>query len=227
MKKGLLVWVIALCLALTVPMVMPTQYIAKVEAASSGKLKSKNGKYFYYVKGKKIKKQWKTIKGKQYYFQNDGSAATLSKKIGSKYYVFNKKGQLQTSGKATKKVVKIGNVRYQVNKKGIAVKGWSKDKNYYFDKTGKCYTGIRAINEKFYVFKSTGAKDVEKTKALQKVAKYEKDFGPVKEIIGEPLTSEYMKGCYGDGMDGILEYKNFTVYTYRDTEGNEIFMGVE
>ena len=226
MKKGILAVVVALCLALTVPMVMPTQYVTQVEAASE-KIKSKGGKYYCYVNGKKVKKQWKTIKGKQYYFQKDGSAATLSCKVGGKYYVFNKKGQLLTSGSATKKVVKIGKVRYQVNKKGIAVKGWSKDKKYYFDKTGKCYTGTRAINEKFYVFATSGMKDEVKTKALQKVAKYEKDFAPVKAIIGEPITSEYMKGCYGDGMDGMLEYKNFTVYTYKDTEGNEIFMGVE
>ena len=227
MRKGIITIVAVFCLAMTTPIIMPQQSLITVEAASTGKLKKKNGKFYYYVNGKKIKKQWKTIKGKRYYFQKDGSAATLNTKVGSKYYVFNKKGKLLTSGSATKKVVKIGKLRYQVNKKGIAVKGWSKDKAYYFDKTGKCYTGIRAINDKFFVFSESGAKDEVKTKELQKVAKYEKDFAPVKAIIGEPLSAEYMTGCYGDGKDGLLQYENFVVYTYRDTEGNEIFMGVE
>lgn len=227
MKKFILALFVALSFAMTVPVALPGKQITTVEAAAKVSLKSQNGKYYCYVNGKKIKSQWKTIKGKQYYFKKDGSAATLSTKINGKYYVFNKKGQLQVAKKYDRQIIKIGKVNYRVNKKGIAVKGWATNKNLYFGNNGKAYTGIRVINEKFYAFDKYGYKQKAKTKELQKAAKYEKDFTALKKLIGKPVSASYFAGCYGPGKDGYLEYKNFVVYTYKHTDGKEIFMGAE
>lgn len=223
-----------LCLALAVSMVIPAlpgvNGITEVQAAKKAKAK-KNGlvreknSYRCYKKGKLQKKTWKTIKGKKYYFKADGCAAVGSCRIGGKYYIFNAKGQLVSASK--KKVVTVKGVRYQVKAKGLAAEGWSKDKKYYFGRDGKMMAGICVIKEKFYCFKSNGIYDEARTKALRSAAVYEKDMTDLYLLIGQPAKAEYADGCYGPGKDGILTYKNFTVYTYKDPEGKEIFMGAE
>lgn len=45
--------------------------------------------------------------------------------------------------------------------------------------------------------------------------------------IGEPLSSDYAPSCLGEGEDGNLYYDGFTVYTYRDTDGQETVNYVE
>jgi glucan-binding YG repeat protein len=172
-----------------------------------------------------VKKEWQTVDGKKYYFKSDGSAATLSTKISGKYYIFSKKGVLY-SPKSTS-VVTIGKVKYQVKSNGIAASGWSKDKTYYFDKTGKRITGIQVIKGKFYSFASSGKINSSKTKKLQKAAKYEKNIATLRKLLGKPSKVRYYSSCYGDGKDGVWKYKNFTVYTFKPRKGKEIFMGVE
>jgi len=39
--------------------------------------------------------------------------------------------------------------------------------------------------------------------------------------IGQPSAKSYASSCIGDGEDGEWSYPGFTVYTYRDTKGNE------
>lgn len=188
-------------------------------------LKKENGVYRCYENGKLVKKAWRVIEQKKYYFKADGAAATLSCKIGSKYYIFDKNGQLfQPAGK---KVVTIDKVKYQVNPQGTAAKGWTKDRKYYFDKTGKRLTGIQVIKGKFYAFGSSGVYSKSKTKKLQKAAKYEKDISALKKLIGNPQKKKYYSSCYGDGKDGVWTYKNFKVYTFKPKRGTEIYMGVE
>lgn len=199
-----------------------------VSAEAAGRkngLKKENGHYCYYANGRKCKKGWKTINGKRYYFKKDGNAAVLSCKINGTYYVFNQKGQLVRP--SSKKIVKIGNKKYYVNPKGMAVKGWSKNKKNYFYNTGQMVTGIEVFGEQFYCFSSTGVYNKTKTANLRKVAKYRKKLAPVQKIIGKPRKSTYGRSCFGDGKDGILTYKNFTVYTFKPTNGDEIFMGAE
>lgn len=205
--------------------------VSTVQAAQSKKAKKnglvkEKGNYRYYKKGKLVKKCWKIVKGKKYYFKKDGNAAVGSLKISGKYYIFNAKGQLVTTSK--KKIVTVKGVKYQVKAKGLAAKGWSKDKKYYFGKEGKMFTGIRVIGEKFYSFGKNGKYDKAKTKKLRKVSVYEKsNMKDLYKLIGKPKKSEYNSGCYGPGKDGTLTYKNFIVYTYKDLNGKEIFMGVE
>lgn len=45
--------------------------------------------------------------------------------------------------------------------------------------------------------------------------------------IGEPESSDYAPSCLGEGEDGNLYYDGFTVYTYRDTDGQETVNYVE
>lgn len=226
------------CLLLAAFMIVPsipaTGNLVTVQAAQKNGLVKEKGNYRCYRNGKLQKKAWKTIKGKKYYFQKNGNAAVGSCKIGGKYYIFNAKGQLVTPSKKVKtKVVTVKGVKYQAKAKGLAAKGWSKDKKYYFGKDGRMFTGIRVIGEKFYSFGNTGKYNETKTKQLRKAAKYEKDMTDLYKLIGQPKKSQYLDGCYKpdwdpkQGKDGILTYKNFTVYTYKGTTGKEIYMGVE
>ncbi len=237
-KKRRLIGLFCLLLAalIFVPEIMPAGNIAVVQAAKKGKkngLVKVKGNYCYYRKGKLQKKTWKTIKRKKYYFKKDGNAAVGSCKIGKKYYIFNAKGQLITVSKNKKKIVKVRNVKYQVKGKGFAASGWSKDKKYYFGEDGKMCTGICAIKEKFYCFGQNGKYDENKTKELRSAAVYDKDMTDLYRLIGYPIKTEYYAGCYKPawdpemGKDGILTYKNFTVLTYKGSNGREVFMGVE
>ena len=190
---------------------------ATVHAARGDGMRRQNGCCRYYMNGKMLKNCWREIGGKKYYFKKNGNAATLSCKVRGRYYVFNKKGQLMQP--PSTKVVKIGKKKYQVNSKGMAVKGWSRNKKNYFYDTGEMVTGIEAFKEKFYCFKANGTYDKKKTAALRKAAKREQPFAPVKKIIGNPKKADYVAGCFKlngmDGKDGILKYKNFTVYTFK------------
>lgn len=218
-----------------VPNILPAGNVTVVKAAKkSTKSKKKNGlvrekgNYRYYKNGKLQKKVWKTIKRKKYYFKKDGNAAAGSCKIGGKYYIFNEKGQLVVPTKKAKtKIVAVKGVKYQAKAKGLAAKGWSKDKTYYFSANGRMLTGIQVIGEKFYSFGKNGKYDKDKTKKLRKASVYEKDMADLYRLIGKPKKSAYYDGCYGPGKDGILTYKNFTVYTHKAPDGKEIYMGAE
>jgi hypothetical protein len=194
-------------------------------AVKKNGLVKEKGKYRYYRHGRRIKKAWKTIKKKKYYFLSNGDAAVGSVKIKKKYYIFNEKGQLFAP--SANKVVKVGKVKYQVNKKGQAVKGWSKNKKYYFYENGRMVTGTEVFKEKFYCFKSSGKYDKTRTSQLRKAAKYEKPFAELLALIGEPKKRKYSRGCYGNGTDCKLTYDNFVVYTSFDEDGVERFMGAE
>lgn len=53
---------------------------------------------------------------------------------------------------------------------------------------------------------------------------------PVEDLIaaiGEPESIDYAPSCLGEGEDGNLYYDGFTVYTYRDTDGQETVNYVE
>lgn len=172
---------------------------AQVQAASkkkSGLVKEKK-KYFYYKKGKKVKNKWVNVKTKgktqRYYFGKNGAACTGVKKIKGNIYCFNAKAQMQKS------------CWYQ--------------KKYYLGKEGKAYTGIWAVDGKLYAFGVDGKKDTGKTELLQKSSVQGTDVAELKKLIGEPDSADYMASCMTwegqSGDDGILAYRNFTVYTFR------------
>ena len=139
----------------------------------------------------------------RYYFGKNGAALQGLQKIKRNYYFFDSKCRMKKGGWQ-----KVGNTKC------------------YLDKTGKALTGVRIINEKFYWLGKNTRRDAKKTRQLQAAAVYEKDFSALKKLIGNPVSAEYMGSCYGAGEDGILTYKYFTVYTYRE-DGKEQFMGAE
>ncbi|MBQ6361470.1 MAG: hypothetical protein IJJ25_10060 [Lachnospiraceae bacterium] len=234
-----------------------TASISSGAARKNGLVKVKK-KYYYYKNGKKVKNTWQKVKGSKYYFGKNGAAATKSKKIGKTYYVFSTKGKLlKGKGVRVKKISgkyyqvdKKGRAKsgwdkkniYCYAKNGARIKNdWSTDKKYYLDSKGKKSKGIIVtgglkddgdtyVEPKFAALdETTGLVNKELTSRLNKAAKYEQDFTPLKELleelVGKPLKTYYTDGCAGDGKDGTLVYKNFTLTTYRDTDGSEVFMG--
>ena len=125
--------------------------------------KKVSGKWYYYVKGKKVT-GWKKIGTKKYYFNAKGVMVTGWKKIGTKKYYFNAKGAMVTGWK------KIGTKKYYFNAKGAMVTGWKKIKNkmYFFKKTG-----VMAKNEyiKGYYMTKTGARSAKAKCSWKKTAK--------------------------------------------------------
>lgn len=202
MKKWIKILAVVLCLLFVQTTVLTVAEPISVQAATvkSG-LKKENGKYYYYAKGVKVKKAWKTVKvtknGKttsyQYYFGSNGAAYA-----GKKVYGVN-----------TPAVKKI-------------------DGKYYgFGVSGRMIKGTYVINEKFYVFNSkTGVYDSAKSTQLRKASAYEKDAATLRKLLGKPQKTVTSASCYGDGKDLILYYPNFMVSLYRNKQGKEIVFGV-
>lgn len=125
----------------------------------------------------------------------------------------------------------------------ILKNSWAPGGKYYLGKNGRKVTGIRVIRssgnsskqEKFYVFNSGGALNKEKTAEIQAASVYEAEMTDLYALIGEPIQADYSAGsCYrapnGDtgGRDGVLKYRNFTVYTYRTSDGSaEYYLGAD
>lgn len=198
-----------------------------VDKKKNGLIKE-NGAYYFYTKGVKLKNKWKTIKKNKYYFKSDGKAATLSTKINKTYYVFYTNGKLVKT-KKTKTFTIKGSV-YRVNKKGQAVKGWQKVKKvktYYYAANGKRVTGVYVMSGQMHYFSSKGIYSAKKTKEISKAAKEESSIAPLLKILGEPKKKTYQDSCYGEGQDGLWEYENITISTFKPADGtDELYMGL-
>ncbi len=44
------------------------------------------------------------------------------------------------------------------------------------------------------------------------------EISELKAVFGEPVSSHYEASCMGPGDDGILQYDEFTVYTYTEND---------
>ena len=178
-----------------------------------------------------VTEQWVTKEGETYYFDEDGNPSVSKCKIDGIYYVFDQEGRLMQP--SAKKVMQVEDLdgevkKYYVDTDGKALSGWSKDKNYYFDKSKEMVTGVTVIDKKFYCFQANGKYNKGKTQKIRKAAKYEKPFANLKKYIGKPKKSRYYASCYGNGKDGKLSYNGYFVYTFKPAgSGAEIFMGVE
>ncbi len=69
-------------------------------------------------------------------------------------------------------------------------------------------------------------KPEEKLAIAQALAEDKADVGTLYDSIGEPANESYVSSCLGEGEDGQLAYEGFTVYTYRDADGNEAVQDV-
>ncbi len=214
----------ALCCAPAFAANASNQKKATAQAKKKEGLRKEGGHIRFYKKGKLTKNAWVTVGKDRYYFTVNGDAAVGSCKVKGKYYIFSEKGVLYAPAKT--KTVKVKGVKYRVNKKGRAVPGWEK-RTYYFDKTGRMVTGTVVIDRKLYYFKKGGKCDTAKSGKLQKQQKYEGDATELLKLLGKPKASSYLPGCYRlDGKDGILTYEHFTLLTFREDTGRELYMGV-
>lgn len=100
-----------------------------------------------------------------------------------------------------------------------------KKQKYYFNKKGAALTGTAAVKNRLYGFDKKGRLNQKKSKKLA-AYRQNSDFAGLKALIGEPKKAEYFDSCMGAGMDGILKYQGFIVYTYKEN-GKEIIQGFE
>lgn len=170
-----------------------------VQAASvkSG-LKKENGKYYYYVKGKKVENTWITVKvsGKsyKYYFAKNGAAYMGSKTYGAS-------------------VKKINGKSYAFDKNARMVKGLcvSNYKFYYFSKKTGVYDS--AVTKKF--------------RAASKYEKSSKDLKALlKKYVGNPVKTEKTEGCYSKYKDTTCYYSSFLVVYGKQNSGKEVFLEI-
>jgi len=132
----------------------------------AGTWKKKNGEWYYYQNGKKLKKCWLYVGGKKYALDDKGRMITSKNhkkgvKIDGNVYFFTKKGAIKK--KCWKKVKISGKtVWYYLSKSGPAYKGRKKigKKYYYFDETD-CFMYTKEItgysycpvkNQKYFYF---------------------------------------------------------------------------
>ncbi|MDO5422247.1 MAG: hypothetical protein Q4F41_00800 [Eubacteriales bacterium] len=209
---------------------------SQVQAATvKNGLKKENGKYYYYVKGKKVKSTWKTIEyyGKCY-FGKDGSAYIGWKKVGSSYYCFDTKGRMQRLC-----IKKVNGKYYYFGDNGkIKKSAWVsyKGSRYYLSSNGAALTGIRLVNGKFCQFASNGKMNVAKSRKLRAAAVYESDFSTLKKLLGTAKKTKSLgAGCFipswdnsGEGFwtDYEYTYNGFKVWTSKKGD-QEVFLYAE
>lgn len=148
-------------------------------------------------------------------------AKSFKKNYGVSYkvYIDGKRCQQKVpyaTMKAVKKKKKIKTNHTYFNKK---------DQKLYLA-NGKAATGINVYQDNFYVFDDFGNYNEALTKKLREAAKYKTSIDSLKALIGDPISTSYAPSCLGPGQDGLWKYKHFTVATYKDETGNEIYMGV-
>lgn len=168
-------------------------------AVKKGLKKRSNGKYYYYVNGKRLRNSWKVIKGKRYYFTKGGSAATGSWKIKGVRYIFNAKGQLAKTGKTT--LVKVGEKSYLANAKGRPLTGWQiyKNKLYYANSKGMVLKNVTKDGIK--LTKTGAAKSGVNTNLKMKV------MAVIKSITNDSMSqSQKLRACWEYVVDGNFYY---------------------
>lgn len=213
MKKWIKILAMVLCLMLVqLPVLEPVTTLQTVQAATTktvkNGLKKENGQYYYYVKGKKVKNAWKTVTvanskthkktSYRYYFTGTGRAYKGGTSWGESYIV----------------VKKIGGKYYGFNKYAQMVKG------IRYSAYGSSKAGFYAFNTK------TGVYDSKKTAALRKAFVREKSSTNLRKLLGKPVKTKKVSGCYGNGQEYMLDYTNFWVNTFKDEKGKEIVLDV-
>mgnify|MGYP004641533899 FL=1 len=213
MKKWMKILAVVFCLLMVqIPVLEPVASVQTVQAATTSKvkagLKKENGQYYYYVKGKKVKNTWKTV---------TVTNSKTGKKTSCRYY-FTATGKAYKGGTAWGEnyitVKKIGGKYYGFNKYAQMVKGIR-------------YSAYGSSGKGFYVFNTkTGVYDSKKTAALRKAFVREKSSATLRRLLGKPVKTKKVSGCYGNGQEYMLDYTTFWVNTYKDKKGKEIVLDV-
>ena len=95
--------------------------------------------------------------------------------------------------------------------------GWNNELTYG-DITVYTHLDTNGTETVTKVVKNTGEVKSDYEIALDFIGK---PLADLQEMIGYPKDLRYASSCLGDGEDGELYYRGFTVYTYRDTDGSE------
>ena len=196
-----------LCLVLVQTVFISGSAVTEVKAATvkSG-LKKEKGNYYYYVKGKKITNQWKTIK------------TTSKGKTTSYKYYFGK------NGAAYMAPVPYDKSKYNVLVKKIGGKQYGFDQSAHLVGKGDYVTADFI----FYSFTKAGVVDSARTKAVRKAAKYKSDSTALRKLLGKPKKEKkigqacmFLKG----EIAYDLTYASLTVGVCR-LNGKEYVSGV-
>ncbi|MBU5480974.1 serine hydrolase [Blautia sp. MSJ-19] len=131
----------------------------KLQAAPAGKIVSRNNRLYYRCANKKYcKNKYLRIKGKHYYFDSTGKAWYGMHTINGKKYYFGTRSQCYLY---KNRLFRYKNGYYYAKKTGPLVTGcwytFPSGKRYYFDSTGKAYTGKKTINKTTYYFANDGS----------------------------------------------------------------------
>lgn len=200
MKNWKKVLAAVLCLTCTP---VPAMTLAQPETVEAAEVKQgvrkENGKYYYYENGKKLKNTWKTVT-----IPKKGGAKVIRCYYGKDGAAYKGKNQYGTN---TPKIAKING------------------KTYGFGTDCHMLTGTYVADDKFYVFSKSGALDTAKTNALRKASAYEKSSADIRKLLGKPIKTEVMDGCYGDGKDYLLYYEKFILFLSKNN-GKEVVLGM-
>ena len=129
---------------LTSVMLLSAFPAANVSAATNG-WKKKNGEWYYYKNGTKVKSAWLTI-------YSGGK---------TKKYAMDSKGRMCTSKNHKNGLMINGSVYFFTKSGGLQKKKWKKIKKdgvtyyYYLSKSGPAYKGKKKIDKKYYYFDET------------------------------------------------------------------------
>lgn len=206
-KKQLRMLILVFCLLFV--SASTVLYLTPVNTEASSKkqgLVKEKGKYYYYILNKngksvKVKNKWKNVK-----ITKNGKTSTY------RYYFGNNGAAYAGSvvlGVKTPAVKKIGS------------------KYYGFDTNARMLKGIYIIKGKFYAFNSsTGVYDSAKSSKLRKASEYLNEAATLKKLLGTPVKTEDLTGCYGNGKEQMLYYKNFMLNIGETSEGVEVVLGI-
>lgn len=217
MKKWKRILAVILCLlCVQVPVISETGTVQVQAAAVKTGLKKENGKYYYYVKGKKVKNVWKSVNktsnGKKityrYYFGKDGAAYAgkkvngvtkpALKKISGSYYAFDSLGRMM---KGT----------YVVN--GVY--------RTFSSSTGKM-TGIVKENGKYYYY--VGAKKAVNTFKTVKIQGSGKKVYSIKYYFGK--SGAAYQGKYDMFGTNVPTVKKIGSYYYGFNASARMISGI-
>ena len=162
-------------------------------------LKKEKGKYYYYEKGKKVRKTWKNVRlsnglTRRYYFLSNGAACTSAMKWRGDYYVFNKKGMLRTGN--GRRLFRAGKHLYCPGPDGrCAVQKWLNIGGELYYATKKAYMAVN---------KTYGTIEIRNTKAADSASVRSKldAMKVVSSITSDGMSkAEKLRACWNYMID--------------------------
>ncbi len=205
-RVSMKLWKRMIIFVLCIAMAVPTFGVLRSQAAGENGLTEKNGKYFYYENGKKVKGRLQTVTAKNgkkyyYYFKSSNGAAVTGrlKKVttsGGKtfYYYFKDNGRAVTG-----KWKRINGYRYYFKSNGRAYQAESiygrtynvtvktiNGKKYGFDTKARAANGIylRMKDSKLLFFDKDGSYNAKVSRTFQRnLPDYDGDAAPLLALL--------------------------------------------